>query len=51
MGGWKSRLLLTYEAVVSMAENDRMTELVSRTEEDMKNLYISDASDSHAYIY
>ncbi len=31
-----------------MAQNDRMTELVSGTEEDMKNLYVSDASDSHA---
>ncbi len=34
-----------------MAENDRMTELVSGTEEDMKNLYVLDASDWHAYIY
>jgi hypothetical protein len=76
--GWRSRLLLTYEAVrellllkerlrglngqhifscearkkvVSLAENDRMTERVSGTEEDMNNLYVSDASDSHAYIY
>jgi hypothetical protein len=37
--------------VISLAENDKLTELVSSTEDDMKNLYVSDASDSHLPVW
>jgi len=37
--------------VVSLAEVDRLTELVRITDTDLQSLYVSDASDSHVYIY
>ncbi len=37
--------------VVSLAEADRLTELVRTTDTDLQSMYMSDASDSHVYIY
>lgn len=37
--------------VISLSENDRLTELVRTTGDDIQNLYVSDASDSFVYIY
>ncbi len=52
--GLNRQHIFSYKArkkVISLAENDKLTEQVSSTEDNMKNLYVSDASDSHAYIY
>lgn len=37
--------------IFELKETDRLTNLVRSTEDDMPNLFVSDASDSHAYIY
>ncbi len=37
--------------VFSLAENEKKMELIRSTEQNLHNLYVSDASDSHAYIY
>jgi hypothetical protein len=37
--------------VFSLAENEKKIELIRSTEQNLHNLYVSDASDSHAYIY
>jgi hypothetical protein len=34
-----------------MKETDRITELVRLTDESIPNLFVSDASDTHAFIY
>ncbi len=37
--------------VVTLAETDRLTELIRATDKDLQSLYVSDDSDSHVYIY
>jgi hypothetical protein len=37
--------------VVTLAETDRLTEQIRTTDKDLQNLYVSDASDSHVFIY
>jgi len=37
--------------IFSLAETDRLTEQIRSTDLDLPNLFVSDASDSHAYIY
>jgi hypothetical protein len=37
--------------VFSLAENEKKIELIRNTEQNLQNLFVSDASDSHAYIY
>ena len=37
--------------ILSLKETDRITELVRSTDESIPNLFVSDASDTHAFIY
>jgi hypothetical protein len=37
--------------IFDLKETDRLTQLIRSSDEDVQNLFVSDSSDSHAYIY